>query len=159
VTAEKEIVITKEGLKKIEEELEHLRTVHRKAVAERIRESKQFGELTENSEYEEAKNEQAFVEGRILELKRILQNAHVIESDEVHTDQVGVGSKVTVRDLDTKDEWVYTIVGSVEADPGEDRISDESPVGQALMGHKVGDIVTVEVPAGAARYQIINIGK
>lgn len=159
MTAEKEIVITKEGLKKIEEELEHLRTVHRKAVAERIRESKQFGELTENSEYEEAKNEQAFVEGRILELKRILQNAHVIESDEVHTDQVGVGSKVTVRDLDTKDEWVYTIVGSVEADPGEDRISDESPVGQALMGHKVGDIVTVEVPAGAARYQIINIGK
>lgn len=159
MTTEKEIILTQEGLKKIEEELEHLRTVHRKAVAERIRESKQFGELTENSEYEEAKNEQAFVEGRILELKRILQNAHVIEADEVHTDEVGIGSKVTVRDLDTKDEWVYTIVGSVEADPGEDRISDESPVGQALMGHKVGDVVTVDVPAGAARYKIINISK
>lgn len=159
VTVEKELILTPEGLKKIEEELEHLRTVHRKAVAERIRESKQFGELSENAEYEEAKNEQAFVEGRILELKRILQNAHVIEADEVHTDEVGIGSKVTVRDLDSNEEWVYTIVGSVEADPGEDRISDESPVGQALIGKKVGDVVTVEIPAGAARYEIVKITK
>ncbi|MDI6828289.1 MAG: transcription elongation factor GreA [Armatimonadota bacterium] len=159
MTVEKELILTPEGLKKIEEELEHLRTVHRKAVAERIRESKQFGELSENAEYEEAKNEQAFIEGRILELKRILQNAHVIEADEVHTDDVGVGSKVTVRDLDTNEEWVYTIVGSVEADPGENRISDESPVGQALIGKKVGDIVTVEIPAGAAKYEITKIAK
>jgi len=156
---EKEIVLTPSGLKRIEQELEHLRTVHRREVADRIRDSKQFGELSENSEYEDAKTEQAFVEGRILELKRVLQNAHVIEEDEIHTDVVGVGSRVTVRDTETDDEWEYTIVGSVEADPSESRISNESPVGEALMDKKVGDIVDVQTPAGAARYEIVKIGK
>lgn len=156
---EREIVLTAEGLRRIEQELEHLRTVHRREVADRIRESKAFGEFSENSEYEDAKTEQAFVEGRILELKMILQNASVIEDSDVPTDTVGVGSKVTVRDLDSGDEWEYTIVGSVEADPSEDRISNESPVGEALMDKKVGDTIEVEIPAGLVKYQIVKIGK
>lgn len=156
---EKEVVLTPSGLKKIEEELEHLRTVHRREVADRIRDSKQFGELAENAEYEEAKTEQAFVEGRIMELKRILQNAHVIEENEVQTDVVGIGSKVTVRDMSSKEQLVYTIVGSVEADPLEYRISNESPVGEALMDRKVGDTVEVDIPAGRAKYKIVKIEK
>ena len=157
--AEKEIILTSDGLKRIEEELEHLRTVHRREVADRIRESKQFGEFSENSEYEDAKTEQAFVEGRIMELKLILQNARIIERDEIPTKMVGVGSKVKVRDLETEDEWVYTIVGSVEADPSEDRISNESPVGEALLEKKAGEEIDVEVPAGTARYKIMKISK
>lgn len=154
-----DIILTASGLKKIEQELDYLRTVHRKRVAERIRDSKQFGEFTENSEYEDAKNEQAFVEGRIEELKAVLMHAHVIEEDEVSTDEVGVGSVVRVRDLETMDEWEYTIVGSIEANPAEDRISNESPVGESLMGQKVGDVVAVEIPAGLARYEIVDIHK
>ena len=156
---EAEIVLTASGLKKIEEELEHLRTVHRPEIADRIRDSKQFGELSENSEYDDAKTEQAFVEGRILELKRILLNALVVEDDEIHTDIVGIGSKVKVRDMETNDEWVYTIVGSVEADAGENRISNESPVGEALMDQKVGDIIEVDIPEGKAKYKIVKITK
>lgn len=156
---EKEIVLTADGLKRIELELEHLRTVHRREVADRIRESKSFGEFSENSEYEDAKTEQAFVEGRILELKHILANAEVVRESDIPTDMVGVGSKVTVRDLETDDEWEYTIVGSVEADPSEDRISNESPVGESLMEKKVGEIIEVDVPAGTAKYEIIKIGK
>jgi transcription elongation factor GreA len=156
---EKELILTSSGMRKIQEELEHLRTVHRKEVADRIRDSKEYGELSENPEYEEAKTEQAFVEGRILELKRILQNAHIIGEDEVQTEAVGVGSKVMVRDLGTKDEWAYTIVGSVEADPAEDRISNESPVGEALMDKKIGDVIEIQVPEGTAKYEIIGISK
>ena len=156
---EKELVLTATGLQKIKQELEHLRTVHRREVADRIRDSKEYGELSENSEYEEAKNEQAFVEGRIMELKRILQNAYIVGEDEIQTDIVGVGSIVRVRDLETNDEWEYTIVGSVEADPIEDRISNESPVGESLMDKKVGAIVEVEIPEGKAQYEIIAIRK
>jgi transcription elongation factor GreA len=154
-----EIILTSSGLKQIEQELEYLRTVHRKRVADRIRDSKEFGEFSENSEYEDAKNEQAFVEGRIEELKAVLMHAQVVEDDEVPTDQVGVGSIVAVRDLETNDEWEYTIVSSIEANPAEDRISYESPVGEALMLHKVGDVVTVEIPAGLAHYEITGIRK
>jgi len=154
-----EILLTANGLKKIECELEQLRTVHRKRVADRIRDAKQFGEFSENSEYEDAKTEQAFVEGRIEELKKILAYARVIEDHEISTSQVSVGTIVKVRDLETGDEWEYTIVGPVEADPAEDKISNESPVGQALMDKKVGDIVEVEIPAGLARYEIIGIRK
>lgn len=154
-----EIILTAGGLKKIEGELDLLRTVYRKRVADRIRDSKQFGDFTENSEYEDAKTEQAFVEGKIEELTRVLMHAHVIMDDEVLTDRVGVGSIVMVRDLETNDEWEYTIVGSVEANPSEDKISNESPVGDALMDRIVGDQVDVEIPAGIARYQIINIRK
>ncbi len=157
--AEKEVILTTRGLKKIEDELDQLRTVHRKRVAELIRDSKQFGELTDNSEFEDAKNEQAFVEGRIEELRQILASARVIESDEVPTDEVGVGSVVKVKDLETGDSWDFTIVGTFEADPAEDRISNESPVGQALIGKKVGEIATIQVPAGKAKYEIVSIRK
>ncbi|MHB0997976.1 MAG: transcription elongation factor GreA [Armatimonadota bacterium] len=159
MNVENEIVLTESGLKRIQNELDHLRTVHRREVANRIRDSKEFGELSENSEYEDAKTEQAFVEGRILELKRILQNAYIIDSNDIQTETVGVGCKVKVRDLETEDEWEYSIVGSAEADPAEDRISNESPVGEALLNRKVGDIIDVVVPAGVAKYQIIEISK
>jgi transcription elongation factor GreA len=154
-----EIVLTASGLKKIELELEQLRTVHRKRVADRIRDAKQFGEFSENSEYEDAKTEQAFVEGRIEELKKILAYARVIEDENVSTSSVGIGSIVRVRDLETGDEWEYTIVGPVEANPAEDKISNESPVGQALMEKTVGDVVEVEIPAGRAQYEIVGIRK
>lgn len=157
--AEKEIILTARGLKKIEDELDQLRTVHRKRVADRIRESKQFGEITDNSEFDDAKNEQAFVEGRIEELRGILSSAKVIESDDVATDEVGIGCIVGVKDLETRDEWEWSIVGTFEADPAEDRISNESPVGRALVGKKVGEIATIEIPAGKARYEITSIRK
>ena len=157
--AEKPIPLTKEGLAKLQEELGFLITVRRPQIARRIQEAKELTSAQNNAEFDDAKNEQAFVEGRILELKLILQNASVIEESEVPTDVVGVGSRVIVRDLSSKDEWEYTIVGSVEADPSEDRISNESPVGEALMDRKVGAVVKVDVPAGKARYKIIKISR
>jgi transcription elongation factor GreA len=156
---DKEIILTASGMRKIEQELDHLRTVSRKRVADRIRDSKQFGEFSENSEYEDAKIEQAFVEGRIEELKRVLMHAHVVEEDEVPTDEVGVGTIVKVRDLENGDEWEYTIVGSIEANPAEDKISNESPIGEALIGGKIGSRIEVEIPAGLARYEIVGIRK
>ncbi|MDO8682918.1 MAG: transcription elongation factor GreA [Armatimonadota bacterium] len=156
---DKEIILTAGGLKKIELELEELRSVHRKRVADRIRDSKQFGEFSENSEYEDAKTEQAFVEGRIEELKQVLMHSHVIDESDVLTDSVGVGSIVKVLDIENNDEWEFTIVGSVEANPAEDKISNESPVGESLIGRKVGDTVEVEIPAGLARYRVVSIRK
>ena len=157
--AEREVILTARGLKKIEGELDQLRTVHRKRVADRIRESMHFGEMGENSEFEDAKNEQAFVEGRIEELKQILALARVIESEDVLTDSVCVGSVVRVKDLETADEWEWNIVGTVEADPAENRISNESPVGEALIHKKVGEVAVVEIPAGIASYEILDIRK
>ncbi|HEY3284918.1 MAG TPA: transcription elongation factor GreA [Armatimonadota bacterium] len=159
---EREIVLTPAGLKKVEAELERLQTKQRVEVAGRIRESKQYGDVSEiggNSEYEEAKQEQAFVEGQILELKKILSSARVVNLEDVPTDIVGIGTVVTVRDLETHEEWPYHIVGPVEADPDEDRISYESPVGGGLLGARVGDIVEVMAPAGILRYKILNISK
>jgi transcription elongation factor GreA len=151
---EKQLILTRTGLKRIEAELENLTTVRRHEVAEHIRDAKAFGTIEESAEYEAAKNEQAFVEGRILELKNILQAAQVIDDAMAPTDEVGVGSVVTVRDLEMDEEWDYTIVGSVEADPDEDRISNESPIGQSLMGRKAGDVVEIKIPAGVVRYEI-----
>jgi transcription elongation factor GreA len=158
--AEHEIVLTASGLKKIEDELERLKTIHRKRVADRIREAMEHGgDLTDNTEYEEAKNEQGMVEGRIEELRQILGAARVLEIDEVQTDQVSVGSIVKVRDNDSNDEWEWTIVGTFEADPGEDRISNESPVGEALMSKRVGETAEVDIPAGTAKYTVLGIRK
>jgi len=156
---EMDIILSASGRKKIEEELERLRTVDRRRVAERIRESKSFGEFSENSEYEEAKNEQAFIEGRIDELTAILRHSSVIDDAGIPVDYVGVGSVVRVRDLGSMDEWEYKLVGPVEANPAENAISNESPVGLALMGSRVGDIVEVRVPAGVARYEVVDIHK
>jgi len=151
------LILTRTGFKRIEAELETLTTVRRHEVADHIRDAKAFGAIEENAEYEAAKTEQAFVEGRILELKNILNAARIIDDSKAPTDEVGIGSVVTVKDLETDEEWNYTIVGSVEADPDEDRISNESPIGEALMGHKVGDIVEIKIPAGVARYEIMAI--
>jgi transcription elongation factor GreA len=136
-----------------------LQTVRRQEVANHIRDAKAFGDIAENPEYESAKNEQAFVEGRILELKSILGIATIVDDTKAPTDEVGIGSVVTVRDLEMDEEWDYTIVGSVEADPDEDRISNESPIGQALLGHKAGEVVEIKIPAGTARYEIVKIGR
>jgi transcription elongation factor GreA len=155
---ESDIILTAEGLGKIERELEELRTIHRKRVADRIRDSMQFGELSENSEYEDAKTEQAFVEGRIDDLRRILTQARVVETEDIPTDRVGIGSVVKVRDIAFSDEWEFTIVGSIEAN-GEDKISNESPVGDALQGKRVGDVIEVRTPGGSSRYEILDISK
>jgi len=154
---EKQLILTSTGFRRIEAELQQLQTVRRHEVADNIRNAKAFGDIAENPEYESAKNEQAFVEGRILELKNILNIAQVVDDTKAPTEEVGIGSVVTVRDLEMDEEWDYTIVGSVEADPDEDRISNESPLGEALLGHKAGEVVEIEIPAGNAKYEIVAI--
>ncbi|MEW5761883.1 MAG: transcription elongation factor GreA [Bacillota bacterium] len=156
---EKEVLLTPAGLKKLEDELEQLKSVRRREVAERIKQAIEFGDITENAEYEEAKNEQGFIEGRILTLEKILRNARVIEAGEIGTEEVTIGSTVRLADVDQGQEVEYTIVGSVEADPSAHLISYESPVGHALLGQKKGDIVEVRVPMGLLRYRIVDILK
>lgn len=155
----KEIVLTYEGLKKLEEELEFLRGSKRKEVAERIKQALSFGDISENSEYDEAKNEQAQLEGRISQLETMLKHARVIDEDEVSTEKVTVGSKVTLLDIEYNEEVQYLIVGSTEADPAKARISNESPVGRALINEKIGTVIEVNVPDGAIKFKIINISK
>lgn len=154
---EKEVLLSPEGLKKLEEELQHLKTVRRIEVAERIKQAREFGDISENSEYVDAKNEQAFIEGRILTLEKMIRNAHIVEEGKGAPGVVTIGSTVRVRDLETGEEAQYTIVGSTEADPFADKISNESPVGKALLGTKVGDTVEVAVPAGVVRYEVLEV--
>jgi transcription elongation factor GreA len=156
---DKQPILTPEGLRKLEEELEVLKTVKRKEIAERIRASKEFGDISENAEYEDAKNEQAFVEGRIQQLDAMLRTAKVIDNHSAPADQITVGSTVRVKDLASGEQTAYTIVGSLEADPDQDRISNESPVGQALLGRRVGETVEVVVPAGKIRYSVLKISQ
>ncbi|WP_018131731.1 transcription elongation factor GreA [Effusibacillus pohliae] len=157
--AEKEVLLTQGGLKKLEEELDYLRAVKRKEVAERIKTAISFGDISENSEYEDAKNEQAFIEGRIITLEKMLRNARIINHSDVDTNIVGIGSTVKLKDLEFGDVVEYTIVGSAEADPLENRISNQSPVGQALLGRSIGEVVDVNVPAGVIQYEILEIKK
>ena len=155
----KEVIVTYQGLKALETELEHLKTVRRKEVSEKIKVARSFGDLSENSEYDEAKNEQAFVESRILELEAILKNIRVIDEDEITNDKVSVGTVVKIKDGDGK-EATYDIVGSTEADPFKNKISDESPIGGALLGHKVGAKVDVTLPNGnVVNYTVLEIQK
>ncbi|NMB46515.1 MAG: transcription elongation factor GreA [Firmicutes bacterium] len=154
---EKEVLLTKEGLSRLENELEHLKTVKRREVADRIKQALAFGDITENAEYDDAKNEQAFVEGRIAMLEKMLRNARMINEEDIQSEMVGLGSKVKLKDLEYQDEFEYMIVSSAEADPGDAKISNESPVGEALLGKKPGDTIEVEVPAGTVRYQVIAI--
>jgi transcription elongation factor GreA len=151
--ADKNVFITVDGLKKLEEELETLKTVRRKEVAERIKQALAFGDISENSEYDEAKNEQAQLEERIVKLENMLRNAKVID------DVVTIGSKVLLKDLEYDEEIEYTIVGSAEVDPYVGKISNESPVGKSLIGGKIGDIVEVHVPDGIIKYEILKINK
>ena len=154
---EKDIFFTPEGLEKIENEIEYLKTVRRKEVSERIKVALGYGDLSENSEYDEAKNEQAQVEERIAKLEMMVRNAKIIDEKDLNTDVVNIGSNVKVRELDTMEEDEYTIVGSAEADPLEGKISNESPVGSKLIGNRVGDVVEVEVPDGIIKYEIYGI--
>lgn len=147
--------LTRDGLKKLEEELEHLRTVRRAQVAERLHNAQEDGELIENAEYEDAKNEQAFVEGRILTLEAMLSNAVIIK-DEGPEGVVSLGSKITVKENGGKPE-IYMLVGAAEASPKEGRISNESPLGRALLGRRVGDEVKVNAPAGTLSFRIVAI--
>lgn len=155
----KEIIVTDEGLRKLELELEELKTIKRKEVAEKIKVALSFGDLSENSEYDEAKNEQAFVESRIATLEAMLKVAKVVDESELSTDKVAIGSKVKVLNLTRNTETVYNIVGSTESDPLKGKISDESPIGKALVGSKVGDEVSVEAPAGTINIKVLEINK
>jgi transcription elongation factor GreA len=147
----KDVILTPEGLEKLKDELELLSTARRREVAERIKEAREFGDITENSEYDDAKNEQAMLESRIAQLQDKLRMATVIDSKDLSTEEVQVGSVVHVKDEKTGNSVKYTIVGSAEANPGESKLSNESPVGRALLGHKRGDVVAVQVPRGPAR--------
>ncbi|MCK5653750.1 MAG: transcription elongation factor GreA [Dehalococcoidia bacterium] len=154
--SEKEIFLTPEGLAKLEEELEHLSTVRRQEVADKIQQAKELRSSVTSPEYEEAKNEQGFVEGRILEIERIIKNATIIHHEDVNMEFVEVGNEVRVQLQDGSEEH-YTILGSAEANPGEWRISNESPMGKALLGKRVGDEVEVEAPAGLLKLRILEI--
>lgn len=154
--AQREVFLTPEGLEKLKTELDYLRSVRRQQVADQIHRAKELGGTVDNAEYDDAKNEQAFVEGRILTLEKMIKNATLIQEEKARPSSVKLGSKVKVRSKDGGQEY-YTIVGSAEADPAGGRISNESPVGKALMGKKVGDEVEVQAPAGAVKFKIVAI--
>lgn len=153
----KKYVMTYEGIRKLEEELEFLKTVRRKDITEKIKVALGYGDLSENSEYDEAKNEQAFVEGRIIQLENMLRNASVIDENEIEKDVVSIGSIVKVKDYVFDEEVEFYIVGSAEVDPIENKISNESPVGRALEGKKAGSIIEVTVPDGIAKYEVLEV--
>jgi transcription elongation factor GreA len=147
----RDVILTPEGLERLKDELEELQTTRRREVAERIKEAREFGDISENSEYDDAKNEQMMLEQRIAQLEERLRSAQVIDAKELSTDTVQVGSIVSVKDEKTGKSQKFTIVGSAEANPAESKLSNESPVGRALIGHKRNDVVSVQVPRGPAR--------
>lgn len=153
----KEVILTPEGYTKLKDEIQVLSTAKRREVAERIKQAREFGDITENSEYDDAKNEQAMLEHRIALLEERLANARVIEADEIKSDVVGIGSRVRLKDMDANETIEYTIVGSAEANPSENRLSNESPVGKAILGRKKGEIVEVAAPRGSLKFKIMDI--
>jgi transcription elongation factor GreA len=153
----KDVILTPEGYEKLKQEIEYLSTEKRREVAERIRVARQFGDIQENAEYDDAKNEQMLLEHRIATLEERLRNAKVIEAAEVSTDVVSVGSLVRLRDVDAKQTFEYHIVGSAEADPAANKVSNESPVGKAILGRKKGEVVEVTAPRGALKFKILDI--
>lgn len=155
--AEKKVILTYDGLKNMEAELENLKTVRRQEVAEKIKEARGQGDLSENAEYDSAKEEQAEIEARIVVLEKMLRNAEVIDEEGGSKDTVGLGATVTLLDVEFDEEMEYTIVGSAEADPMNGRISNESPVGMALLGHKTGDSISINTPDGEAVFKILKI--
>ena len=157
--AERDVFLTVQGLEKLENELEELKTVQRRDVADKIKVALSFGDISENSEYDQAKNEQAQLEERIVKLENTLRNAKIIDEDDISTDVVSVGSKVEVLDIEYDETMKYIIVGSAEADPFDGKISNESPVGNALIGGKTGDEVDVQVPDGIIKYKILSIAR
>jgi transcription elongation factor GreA len=153
----KEVILTPEGFEKLKHEIEHLSTQKRREVADRIRVAREFGDIAENSEYDDAKNEQALLEHRIATLEERLRSARVIDKREIRTDEVSIGSKVRLKDMETNKTVEYHIVGSAEANPAEQKLSNESPVGKAIIGHKKGETVEVTAPRGSLKFKIIDI--
>jgi len=153
----KEVVVTREGYNKLEQELENLRTVKRKEVADKIKVARGYGDLSENAEYDAAKDEQRDIEARIEEIEKILKNAEVVVEDEVDLDKINVGCKVKVHDYEFDEDMELKIVGSTEANSLEGKISNESPVGKALIGAHTGDVVDVEMPMGIMKYKVLEI--
>ena len=154
---EKKNLLTYEGLKKLEDELQDLKVVQRKEIAQKIKEAREQGDLSENAEYDAAKDEQRDIEARIEEIEKILKNAEVVVEDEVDSDKINVGCKVDVYDVEFEEEIEFQIVGSTEANSLEGKISNESPVGKALIGASIGDVVEVETPTGVMQYKVLKI--
>ncbi|MCI2062226.1 MAG: transcription elongation factor GreA [Eubacteriaceae bacterium] len=154
-----ELLLTKEGYEKIKAEHEELVSVTRAEVAEKLKEARAFGDLSENAEYDAAKDEQAEVEARILKLENMMREAKIIDAATAKRDRVNVGTKVTIKNVKTNEEFTYAIVGATEADPFEGKISNDSAVGGGLLGHKTGDVVEIEIPDGSVTYEIIKIAK
>lgn len=152
-------VLTKEGVAKLEAELEELKTVKRREIAEKIKVALSFGDLSENSEYDEAKNEQGIIESRIADIEATLAHAQVIDADDITTEKVGIGTVVKMLDLEMNEEMEFQIVGTSEANIDKGKMSDESPIGAALMGHKIGEVVDVETPSGVIQFEILDISK
>ena len=153
----KDVILTPEGYEKLKQEIEYLSNDKRREVADRIRVAREFGDIAENAEYDDAKNEQALLEHRIATLEERLRNARVITKKDVAKDVVSIGSKVKLRDIDAKQTVEYRIVGSAEANPAENKLSNESPVGKAIMGKKKGEVVEVTAPRGAIKFKIVEI--
>jgi transcription elongation factor GreA len=151
--------ISREGYNKLEADLEYLITVKRAEVAEKLKEARSFGDLSENAEYDEAKNEQGILEARIAELEAYIANAEVVDDDDVSVHEIGVGSKITIKDLELGDIETFRIVGSTESDPDNGKISDESPIGRAALRKRVGDILEVEAPDGVIKFEVLEISK
>lgn len=154
---DREVILTEDGYHKLKEEIEYLSKEKRREVAERIKEAREFGDISENSEYDDAKNEQAQVEARISSLEQKLRNARVVDTEHVSTETASIGNRVKLRNTDNKETIEYAIVGSAEADPRKGRLSNESPVGKAVLGRKKGEKVTIPAPRGAIEYQIVSI--
>jgi len=153
------VLISKHGYEDLQKRLDFLKTVKRQEVSEKIKQAIAFGDLSENAEYDAAKQEQAFIESEIAELEAVLARTELIDEKLVETDKVNVGCKVTLKNIDTKDKVIYYITGPMEADPDNDKISWTSPVGQGLMGHKVNDIAEIKIPKGVIHYKIMKIEK
>jgi transcription elongation factor GreA len=154
---DKKTVLTYEGLKKLEDELQELKVVRRKEVAAKIKDARGQGDLSENAEYDAAKDEQAEIESRIALIEKILRNAEVIDEEDLDADNISIGSKVRILDMEFNEEVEYLIVGSTEADPAGGRISNESPLGMALLSKKCGDTITVDAPQGSLQYKVLEI--
>lgn len=155
--AEKKNILTYEGLKKLEDELQELKVVKRREIAQKIKEAREQGDLSENAEYDAAKDEQRDIEARIEQIEKILKNAEVVLDEEVDLDKISVGCIVRVLDVEFNEEEEYKLVGSSEASSLQNKISNESPIGQALIGARVGDVVDVEAPAGTIQYEVLSI--
>ena len=154
---DREFILTEEGYRMLREEIEHLSTVKRREVAERIKTAREFGDISENSEYDDAKNEQAQIESRIQQLEQKLRNARVVDTEHLDNKSVSIGHKVTLKNTKSKEPVEYAIVGSAEADPRNKRLSNESPVGKAVLGRKKGEKITIPAPRGSIEYQIMEI--